>query len=223
MRTLQLSNQKIRFGKKSRSIVAVSYLLASIWLSNYADSLQGTLGILFVCSVVAIAVIHFYQRSIIKYTITDTHFQQHTYKGGWVVQWNNIHSLGRCISKDPTAAPLPWIGIRLIDPSRFISGISPRVTSEILLSQRALLYLGANEADRQEEFQDLVLDSRNVIYSKGEFKGLQASLYRRMEYQRGFWNYDLFIAIADLDRDADDFIGLMRQYWAAAKDDQLTL
>lgn len=217
MQTLQLTNEKFKIGSKSRKAITVTYTLVAIWLSTFSHSTQGTLGILFVAAVIYILTLHFYRRSITKFTITDTHFQQHTYKGGWVLQWRNIGNLGRCISKDPTAEPLPWIGIKLSEPERFINSISPRVISEILLQQRALLYLGASEQGAQEKFQDMVLDSREVVKEAFVLKGLQASLYRRMQHQRQFWGFDLFIAIGDLDRDGDEFVGLMRQYWAAAR------
>ncbi|GAM75464.1 hypothetical protein JCM19241_3376 [Vibrio ishigakensis] len=136
MRTLQLTNEKFKIGRKTSGVVTLAYILLSVWLSTFSHSAQGTLGILFVAAVVYTLTLHFYRRSIIKFTITNTHFQQHTYKGGWVLQWRNIGNLGRCISKDPTAEPLPWIGIKLSEPDRFINSISPRVISEILLQQR---------------------------------------------------------------------------------------
>jgi hypothetical protein len=40
-----------------------------------------------------------------------------------------------------------------------------------------------------------------------------------MRYQRRFFDYDIFISAQDLDREADDFVGLVRRYLAAAEPD----
>jgi hypothetical protein len=161
---------------------------------------------------------YLFQKGIVKFTLTQTHFQQHTYKGGWVVQWANVAALGICKSRDPLASSdIPWIGIKLKQPELFLHNVCPRVISEILLQQRSLLYLGAREHNDEERFQDILLDSRSITVEGITFNGLQASLYRRMAYQRNYWGYDLFISTADLEREPDDFVGLLRRYWAASK------
>ena len=85
-------------------------------------------------------------------------------------------------------------------------------------SQRALLYLGAKQNQCEDKFEDMVLDPKPYINSNGiEYKGLLAMLANRMKYQRGFYGYDLFISASDLDREAEDFVGLTRRYLAAAE------
>jgi hypothetical protein len=44
-------------------------------------------------------------------------------------------------------------------------------------------------------------------------------LANRMSYQRGFFDYDIFISTSDLDRDEESFVGLTRRYLAAAESD----
>ncbi len=44
-----------------------------------------------------------------------------------------------------------------------------------------------------------------------------AMLANRMQHQRNFYGFDVFISENDLDRSADEFIGLARRYLAAAK------
>ncbi|MEL7287999.1 MAG: DUF2982 domain-containing protein, partial [Pseudomonadota bacterium] len=49
--------------------------------------------------------------------------------------------------------------------------------------------------------------------------GLLAMLANRMKYQRRFYGYDVFISASDLDREAEEFVGLARRYLAAAEPD----
>lgn len=99
--------------------------------------------------------------------------------------------------------------------------ICPRVSTEILLSQRALLYLGARQHQCESQFEEMVLDPQPYIDEQGiEHTGLQAMLANRMKYQRRFFDYDIFISAQDLDREAEEFVGLARRYLAAAEPDQ---
>ncbi|MEF1285366.1 MULTISPECIES: DUF2982 domain-containing protein [unclassified Vibrio] len=157
-------------------------------------------------------------KSTVQFTLTASHFQQHLFKGGWVLKWNNIQKIGIChYDQEGWQQPLPWIGIKIKNYSPYLESICPRIATEILLSQRALLYLGARQHHQSERFEEIVLDSQSYRNSSGkEFKGLQAMLANRMRYQREYFDYDIFISANDLDRDAKDFVGLARRYLAAA-------
>ncbi|MFC0060784.1 DUF2982 domain-containing protein [Vibrio inusitatus] len=219
MSSLQLTNEKFILGKVSRGLLLTFYVLFSVWLSTFSNGTQGSIGILLICGCALLMVIYTYKRGVVRFTITDTHLQQHTFKGGWVVQWQNVSSLGLCRSHQPTHnLELPWIGIKLKDPKPFIKQACPRLITNLLLEQRSLLHLGARETEKEHLFQDQVLDSSRVELKDGEtIKGLQASLYHRMCYQREYWGYDIFISTADLDRDAEEFVGLLRKYWAGSR------
>ena len=150
-------------------------------------------------------------RAVVKFTLTATHLQQHLYKGGWVTQWCNIEKIGHCFytDKDGWQHPLPWVGIKLKNYSPYLESICPRIITEILFNQRSLLYLGAKQKKQTDHFEDMVLDSKSSITSHGErFEGLQAMLANRMQYQRGYYDYDIFIPENDLDRPVEEFIGL---------------
>lgn len=159
------------------------------------------------------------KKSQVTFTLTASHFQQHLFKGGWVVRWRNIESIGICsYQQDGWHQPLPWIGIRLKHYSPYLDAICPRIATEILLSQRALLYLGARQNHCEERFEDMVLDPQPYTSKAGkQYDGLQAMLANRMKYQREFYGYDVFISASDLDREADEFVGLTRRYLAAAE------
>lgn len=60
------------------------------------------------------------------------------------------------------------------------------------------------------------------MYAEGkQYTGLQAMLANRMQYQRDFFGYDIFISEQDLDRSAEEFVGLARRYLAAAEPEDL--
>ncbi|PNH96724.1 DUF2982 domain-containing protein [Vibrio diazotrophicus] len=159
------------------------------------------------------------RKSQVGYTFTATHFQQHLFRGGWVLRWNNISKIGICtFEQDGWHHPLPWIGIKLRRYSPYLDSICPRIASEILLSQRALLYLGARQKNQETKFEDMVLDAQQYKESATKsYSGLMAMLANRMKYQRQYYDYDVFISANDLDRSAEEFVGLARRYLAAAE------
>ncbi|GAD79178.1 hypothetical protein VEZ01S_08_02140 [Vibrio ezurae NBRC 102218] len=216
MPSLQLTNQKFILGIIGQRIVLLCVALFTVCVAQSAHNLQGQFAIILIGCVLSLTIRHLYQRSVVRYTLTDSHFQQHTAKGGWVIQWHNVAQIGICQSHTPTERnDLPWIGVRLKDPVPFVKSVCPRLISQLLLEQRALLYLGAMETGDESSFQEQVLDSRSILSKDNQlFTGLQAGMLRRMQYQRAYWGYDIFIASADLERDAEEFVGLLRQYWA---------
>lgn len=157
-------------------------------------------------------------KSRVTFTLTATHLQQHLFKGGWVLKWNNIERIGICTHhQEGWHKPLPWVGIKIRDYAPYLNGICPRIATDILLGQRALLYVGAQQTKPSLTFEDIVLDSEPYLTQDGrEYHGLLAMLANRMRYQREFFGYDVFIAVADLDRSGEDFVGLTRRYLAAA-------
>ncbi|WP_257974131.1 DUF2982 domain-containing protein, partial [Vibrio parahaemolyticus] len=179
---------------------------------------QAMLSVILMAIIVGFAVLMI-KKNQVTFTLTASHFQQHLFKGGWVVRWRNIESIGICsYQQDGWHQPLPWIGIRLKHYSPYLDAICPRIATEILLSQRALLYLGARQNHCEEKFEDMVLDPQPYTSKAGkQYDGLQAMLANRMKYQREFYGYDVFISASDLDREADEFVGLTRRYLAAAE------
>ncbi|MBA5761594.1 DUF2982 domain-containing protein [Vibrio sp. 404] len=193
--------------------VAVIFL-AIIWFANNWQQL--VIGILLL--IAAFYAFKFLLRqSTVGYTLTATHFQQHFAKGGWVVKWSNIHRIGICqFNNEGWYQPLPWIGIKLNDYRPYLDSICPRISSEIMLGQRALLYLGFKQRNQPSLFENAVLDSSPYHAANGQiYTGLQAMLANRMRYQRAFYDYDVFISTSDLDRSGEEFVGLMRRYLAA--------
>ncbi|WP_260261832.1 DUF2982 domain-containing protein [Vibrio intestinalis] len=217
MPTLHLINHRLfshaRHYRWALFFIAVCSALTAYFANDIRQLLVG-LFLLLVLSFFAYCLI---LKSTVRYTLTSSHFQQHFSKGGWVVQWSNISKIGVCqYQQQGWYQSLPWIGIKLKDYSPYLDGICPRVATEILLGQRALLYLGTQQKNNVAKFEDVVLDSHPYTDENGKvYTGLQAMLANRMNYQRNYFDYDVFISTSDLDRPADEFVGLTRRYLAA--------
>lgn len=221
METLYLTNSHFKSDSPTTRITLLLVALITLFLVLMAPGWkQAVLSVILMAAIVGFAVLMI-KKSQVAFTLTATHFQQHLFKGGWVVRWRNIESIGICgYQQDGWYQPLPWIGVRLKHYSPYLDAICPRIATEILLGQRALLYLGARQNKCEEKFEDMVLDPRTYISSNGrQYKGLLAMLANRMKYQRDFYGYDIFISASDLDREAEDFVGLTRRYLAAAEPD----
>ncbi len=219
METLQLSNSQFDSRSPTSRIIMVAFGVAVGFLIFFSPGFSHLMVSLCILAAVACFIWLMILKSKVGYTLTSSHFQQHLFKGGWVVKWNNIESIGLCTYRhdDGWRQPLPWVGIRLKTYSPYLDSICLRVASDILLSQRALLYSGARQNHCTDTFEDMVLKSEHFTDQRGvKYKGLLAMLANRMELQRQFFGYDIYISVNDLDREAEDFIGLARRYLAAA-------
>ncbi len=221
METLYLTNSHFKSNSLTTRILLLLVALITLYLVLIAPGWkQAMLSVILMSAIVGFAVLMI-KKSKVAFTLTATHFQQHLFKGGWVVRWRDIESIGICsYQQEGWNQPMPWVGFRLKRYSPYLDAICPRVATEILLDQRALLYLGAKQNKCEEKFEDMVLDPRPYTSSCGvQYKGLLAMLANRMKYQRDFYGYDIFISANDLDREAEDFVGLTRRYLAAAEPD----
>jgi len=222
METVHLTNQPFIFSTVTIRWISGILIIGCLILLLYFPGIeQAVLSILTILSLGGFGYL-LILKSTVRFTLTASHFQQHLFKGGWVVRWSDVSNIGICTyENDGWHQPLPWIGIKLKHYSPYLNSICPRIATEILLSQRALLYLGARQHKQGERFEEIVLDSTTYKNEQGdEYKGLLAMLANRMKYQRCYFDYDIFISAHDLDRSAEEFVGLVRRYLAAATTDE---
>ncbi|MGD8109175.1 DUF2982 domain-containing protein [Vibrio sp. TRT 17S01] len=222
METIHLTNHPLEWRSPTTRILLAFIVAGMLFLFLFAPGWQQLILSLFALACLLGFGYLLIITSIVRFTLTATHFQQHLFKGGWVVKWINISKIGLCYyDNDGWQQPMPWIGIKLKHYSPYITSICPRIATDVLLSQRALLYLGAKQVKQTTHFEDIVLDSSPYVNSQGnEFSGLHAMLANRMRYQRQYYDYDVFISTNDLDRPAEEFVGLARRYLAAAKSEE---
>ncbi|TMX70871.1 DUF2982 domain-containing protein [Vibrio rotiferianus] len=221
METLHLTNSQFKADSPINKLIMLLVVIITLFVVLIAPGWkQAMLSVVLMAVIVGFAIMMI-KKSQVGFTLTQSHFQQHLFKGGWVVRWQNIDSIGICTyEQEGWHQPLPWVGIRLKHYSPYLDAICPRIATEVLLSQRALLYLGARQNHCETKFEDMVLDPAPYINQKGIlYEGLLAMLANRMKYQRQFYGYDVFISTSDLDREADAFVGLARRYLAAAEPD----
>lgn len=222
MKTLHLSNQPLNLNSPVMKLMIWLFIIVLLFLIMYSPGWQqAVLTTITVLSILGFGYLMI-KKATVSYTLTPFHFQQHLFKGGWVVKWNNISDIGICqYDQDGWQYPLPWIGFKLKHYTPYLMSICPRIATELLLSQRALLYLGAKQHQKEIQFEDIVLDAKPFRSSNGEvLYGLQAMLANRMKYQRSYYGYDVFISTRDLDRSPEEFVGLIRRYLAAAEPDE---
>ena len=67
------------------------------------------------------------------------------------------------------------------DYSPYLDSICPKITCELLLSQRALLYLGAKQAGKESNFEDMVLDSSHYHARCTENGCVELSQYKESQ------------------------------------------
>ena len=224
MKKLHLVHYHFDISSKTAKVLLALAIGVTLLLIYFATSWRQTALLTLLMALFIGFSIFMVKKSQVSFTLTASHFQQHLFKGGWVVRWRNIESIGICsYQQDGWYKPLPWIGIRLKNYSPYLDAICPRIATDILLNQRALLYLGAKQHHRETQFEDIILDSTPYTSQTGDdYKGLQAMLANRMKYQREFFGYDIFISRQDLDREPEAFVGLARRYLAAAEPDEIS-
>ena len=173
METRHIANFSLPKFKSAYRYVAVILGFVCLLVALYYDAPRLLFVGAFLVIVLLVAGYYLMLRSRVLFTLTPTHFQQHFYKGGWVLKWSNIEKIGLCTyQQDGWHQPLPWIGIKIRDYAPYLDSICPKITTELLLNQRALLYLGAKQAGHESKFEDIVLDSsqfnRKIHFSEDD-------------------------------------------------------
>ncbi|MCC4854645.1 DUF2982 domain-containing protein [Vibrio lentus] len=182
MDTRHLTNFSLPAFTQSYRIIAIILGFACLIMALYIDNSKLLIVGAFCISALLGTGYYLMLRSRVMFTLTPTHFQQHFYKGGWVLKWSNIEKIGMCTyEQEGWHQPLPWVGIKMKDYSPYLDSICPKITCELLLSQRALLYLGAKQAGKESHFEDMVLDSSHYHARCTESGCVELSQYKESE------------------------------------------
>lgn len=204
--------------------MSVAFALVAFFLIRPSISVgQSILGLI-ALSVIMAAIYHLLKRTQLSFSLTFMHIQHHSLKGGWVLKWKNIRSIGiPTISREGWHQPVPWVGIQIKDYDALLESISLRMVSHIIMTQRALLVTAYRRSDAtpSSAIEDMMFDDKPYLGENGVvYKGLLAMLANRMQYMREILGYDLFISDDLLDRPVEEFVGLTRKYLAAAPEDE---
>ncbi len=206
---------------KSRlQTVCVGFVLFSALIAFYLLPTLETqlIGILLV-AIATLCSWLLYQRQTnqISFSLTFMHLQYHETKVGWVIQWQNMQSIGQVqMNQQGWYQNTPWWGIKLKDYEPFIASTTPKMAVKILLEDKSLLINAyQNQAHKNKDLDEVLFDDTKYIGKTGTiFTGMQAMLANRMTQNRVYFDYDILISDAHLDRPVEEFIGLTRRYLA---------
>lgn len=114
---------------------------------------------------------------------------------------------------------LQAVGFKINDYTLFLKSISPRLATHLLMEQRPLLLQNTDsDCASGSCYDNQFIDDRAFTLSNGEvLTGIKAMLGHRMRALRDRLGFDVYIAPSELDRDASDFVRLIRECHAATR------
>lgn len=140
-------------------------------------------------------------------------------KGSWELAWSNIQRMGiPSIRQGVDYQDLPLIGFKIKDYEVLLDNISPRLASNLLIQQRALL-LYEESCQSGLCYSEALLEEDSYKSDSGKvYKGILAMFAHRMHRVRQILGYDLFIDQSDLDRSEEEFLALLKDCQRFASD-----
>lgn len=145
--------------------------------------------------------------------LNRTHLCYHHRKGSWQLDWDNIQRIDiPKITRGVEQTPLALVGIRLKDYRPLLSSISPRLATHMMMEQRPLLLQSPGEnCDAGTCYSDDLIEEDKYRDAEGTlYQGIMAMYANRMTKLRERLGYDIFINSAELDRDQQEFVTLLR-------------
>ena len=214
---IEISSQAKRNVIVSALFGVVALCLAGIAFSILPKSLY-LIGI-FLSSVSLVALLIAwvkYREPKFSFIISRTNILYKHRHGQWLLDWQNIERIDvPKVSHGLQHRSLDMVAIRIKDYSVFLKEISPRLMTNTLIEQRALLFHemppskdcttgSCHNNDMLEH--DYFKDSNGM-----EYKGIQAMFANRMTKLRARLGYDIFVDGSTLDRSELEFVDLLRQ------------
>ncbi len=136
----------------------------------------------------------------------------HSRVGKWTLDWKNIQRIDTPkVHLGLDAQSLPFVGIKIKDYRPLLENISPRLVTNLLLEQRPLL-MNKNGCESGQCYSEHLLENDTFRLPDGQVvKGIKAMLANRMTALRKQLGFDLFISAAELDRESEAFVTLLKQ------------
>ncbi|MBR9857408.1 MAG: DUF2982 domain-containing protein [Gammaproteobacteria bacterium] len=194
-------------------VLMLILLLAGYWLEE-----RGRLVVIFLfmaALVMTVLGILKLREPVYSLSLSADNLHFHHKIGGWSLHWSNIIRVDQPrLQSGMDLVDLPYIGIKIRDYDELLPLVSPRLVVHLLTEQRPLLAMALRHgAISRHHLQDwLVEDSEYRSASGRHYRGLAAMLGHRMTHLRELYGYDLLIHESNLDRDAPDFLVLLRRY-----------
>jgi hypothetical protein len=138
--------------------------------------------------------------------------------GRWRLAWDNVQRIDiPKVHQGMLNVSIEMVGIKLKRYPEFLSDVSPRLMTNLLMEQRPLLFHQLSENNSQscstgQCATDGLIEDDSFKDEQGQlFRGIQAMFANRMTRLRSTLGYDLYIAVSDLDRPKEEFVNLLRQ------------
>ncbi|MFP2768165.1 DUF2982 domain-containing protein [Oceanisphaera sp. KMM 10153] len=193
--------------------VMLALLLVGYWLDD-----RGRLVVVFLFMaglVMTVLGILKLREPVYSFSLSADNLHFHHKIGGWSLHWSNIIRVDQPrLQSGLDLVDLPYIGIKIRDYDEFLPLMSPRLVVHLLTEQRPLLAMALRHgAISRHHLQDWLVEDSHYRSAGGQhYQGLAAMLGHRMTHLRELYGYDLLIHESSLDREAAEFITLLRRY-----------
>lgn len=160
-----------------------------------------------------------------SFTLSAANLHFHHKVGGWSLRWSNIMRIDQpTLNRGFEMVDLPYVGLRIRDYDEFLPLMTARLAVHLLTEQRPLLSLALRYgAISRHELQDWLIEDSKFRSANGEqYVGVIAMLGHRMGHLRDLYGYDLLIHESSLDREAGEFVTLLRGFLASARESNHT-
>ncbi|WP_373316361.1 DUF2982 domain-containing protein [Shewanella schlegeliana] len=135
-------------------------------------------------------------------------------RGQLFIEWQNIQRVDQPrVSQGLDTLTLPYIGIKLKQVSPILECISLRLAAGLLTEQRPLLITAsAQDEDLSALESQMCAEFTPFIENNDRYKGVLAMFGHRCRILDSHLGYHLFISTDTIDRPADEFLRLLRDY-----------
>ncbi len=211
-----------RNGITTLFIGGVALMISALWLTFAPDWLF-LAGVFFTSASLVTLLVGWFKLREPDHSIEISHEQilYHHRRGNWVIDWDNVQRVD-CprVRQGLDHVNIEAVGIRLKQYAPFLSTVSPRLATHLLMEQRPLLLHNFDKSCASGDcFNQELFDDKHFTLETGEvLTGIKAMLANRMTQLRSRLGYDIYVSASDLDRPPMDFVYLMRDCQQARTD-----
>lgn len=139
-------------------------------------------------------------------------------RGSWQIPWSDIQRIDvPTITRGLDKKHLPYVALRLKSQLQLLDNISPRLASYLVTEQRELIIAALQDDFADWQCKDGTCPSE-ILYKFDDYqteskiyRGLKGMLGHRLATLRGKLGYDVYIPASALDREPQEFVGLLRR------------
>ena len=138
-------------------------------------------------------------------------------RGKVFVAWDNIQRIDvPRVTQGFNTIELSFVALKLKQINPVLDNVSPRLATGLLTEQRPLLMTAAAQDDNLDRLETYLGAEFTPLVVNGErYRGVLAMFGHRCEMLNAQLGYHLYIPQDSLDRDANEFVKLLRQYKAS--------